>query len=134
MLPRDGVPPLPPGLALSAAERRLADTEAVFKALAHAQRRQILMVLRFRGGEMTAGEIADRFACSWPTTTRHLKVLMEAGLVTVAPRGRERVYALAVDRLRRVAGGWLAWFDEERFDEERFDEEGAPGTSGARRP
>ena len=40
----------------SRAVAELAQTESVFDALAHAQRRQILLVLRFRGGEMTAGE------------------------------------------------------------------------------
>lgn len=61
---------------------------------------------------MTAGAIADRFHCSWPTTTRHLKVLREAGLVTVEKQGRERIYALEGDRLRRVVGDWLAWFGD----------------------
>jgi DNA-binding transcriptional ArsR family regulator len=82
----------------------------VFAALAHASRRQILLVLRFRGGEMTAGDIAGRFACSWPTTTRHLRVLEDAGLVRVEKRGRERVYRLDRERLAGVTGAWLRWF------------------------
>lgn len=95
----------------SAAEAELADTEVVFAALAHASRRHILLVLRFRGGAMTAGEIADRFHCSWPTTSRHLRILEQAGLVEVETRGRERVYRLASDRLRAVTQGWLRWFE-----------------------
>ncbi|MBX3273649.1 MAG: helix-turn-helix transcriptional regulator [Sandaracinaceae bacterium] len=94
----------------ASAARELAALEAVFKALAHAQRRQILLVLHYRGGEMSAGEIASRFECSWPTTTRHLGVLEEAGLVHVEPRGRERVYRLDAARLDDVAGRWLARF------------------------
>jgi DNA-binding transcriptional ArsR family regulator len=82
----------------------------VFAALAHEQRRHILLTLRFRGGEMSAGDIADRFACSWPTTTRHLRVLEGAGLVTVEKRGRERIYKLETERLLAVTGGWLEWF------------------------
>ena len=92
------------------AERRLADLERVFSALAHEQRRHILLTLKFRGGEMTAGDIADRFHCSWPTTTRHLHVLEEAGLVTVEKRGRERYYKLETERLLTVTGEWLEWF------------------------
>jgi DNA-binding transcriptional ArsR family regulator len=94
--------------------RRVAkpeDAEAVFAALAHASRRQILLVLHFRGGEMTAGDIAGRFACSWPTTTRHLRVLEDAGLVRVEKRGRERVYRLDRERLATVTGSWLEWFE-----------------------
>jgi DNA-binding transcriptional ArsR family regulator len=82
-------------------------------ALAHEQRRHILLTLKFRGGVMTAGDIADRFHCSWPTTTRHLHVLEDAGLVTVEKRGRERLYKLDTDRLLEVAGGWLSWFARE---------------------
>jgi DNA-binding transcriptional ArsR family regulator len=39
-----------------------------------------------------------------------LKVLVDAGLVSVAKRGRERFYRLETDRLLGVAGEWLAWF------------------------
>jgi DNA-binding transcriptional ArsR family regulator len=94
--------------ARSDAGAALADLDAVFKALAHASRRHVLLVLHFRGGEMTAGEIASRFGCTWPTTTRHLRVLESAGLVRVEKRGRERVYRLDRERLTRVAGDWLA--------------------------
>ena len=73
-------------------------------------RRQILLVLLFRGGEMAAGDIADRFACAWPTTTRHLRVLEGAGLVRVEKRGRERVYRLDTSRLLGVTEDWLRWF------------------------
>jgi DNA-binding transcriptional ArsR family regulator len=62
---------------------------------------------------MTAGEIAARFECSWPTTTGHLHVLEKAGLVTVEKRGRERLYRLDAARLLAVAGNWLAWFTGE---------------------
>ena len=85
----------------------------MFTALAHASRRQILLTLKFRGGKMSAGEIAERFGCSWPTTTRHLNVLREAGLVSVVRRGRERDYVLETERLKGVVGDWLSWFEEE---------------------
>ena len=90
----------------------LDDFEVVFKALAHANRRHILVVLNARGGEMTAGEIAGRFSCKWPTTTRHLRILQEAGLVAVEKRGREWVYSLSRKRLRDVAGRWIDWIDQ----------------------
>ncbi len=90
--------------------------ESVFGALAHPSRRHVLLVLRARGGSLTAGEIAARFRCSWPTTTRHLRVLTEAGLVSVEARGRERIYRLREDRLLAVAGGWLRRFTDETPD------------------
>jgi DNA-binding transcriptional ArsR family regulator len=88
----------------------LEDLERVFAALAHESRRTILSVLAARGGEMTSGALASRFDCAWPTTTRHLRVLREAGLVQVELRGRERVYRLDANRLRKVAGGWIERF------------------------
>lgn len=84
--------------------------DAVFAALAHASRRHILVVLHARGGRVRAGDIASRFACSWPTTTRHLRVLEDAGLVSVEQEGRERFYVLERARLREVAGDWLKGF------------------------
>ena len=92
------------------AKRELADLEDVFSALAHGSRRQILLVLKLHGGSMTAGEVARRFKCSWPTTTRHLKQLERAKLVRVEKAGRERVYHLDVERLDAVAGAWLGRF------------------------
>lgn len=94
----------------------LEDLDAVFNALAHSSRRMILAVLLARGGEVTSGAIASRFDCSWPTTTRHLRVLEEAGLVRVELRGRHRVYKLDGDRLKRVAGGWITRFDSDNHD------------------
>jgi DNA-binding transcriptional ArsR family regulator len=97
-----------PGGKPAAGLRDLDDIDAVFGALAHATRRHILQVLAARGGSMTAGELSRRFQHSWPTTTRHLGVLVDAGLVTVTPVGRERHYRLARQRLGDVVALWLA--------------------------
>jgi DNA-binding transcriptional ArsR family regulator len=94
----------------SSADKRLSDYDAVFAALNSPARRQILMILHFRGDAMTAGEIADRFSCSWPTTSRHLRKLESAGLVEVERAGREWIYRLDRKRLG-VASEWLGWFD-----------------------
>ena len=93
----------------SSADKRLADYDAVFAALDNAARRQILMILHFRGDSMTAGEIADRFSCSWPTTSRHLRKLESSGLVDVERSGREWIYTLNRDRLA-IVEEWLSWF------------------------
>jgi len=83
----------------------------VVAALAHAARRQILLTLHFRGGVATAGEIAARFEHTWPTTTRHLRVLEDAGLIRQQKSGRTRVYTLDKQRLALV-NEWLGWFDD----------------------
>ncbi|HTO54715.1 MAG TPA: metalloregulator ArsR/SmtB family transcription factor [Myxococcota bacterium] len=98
-------------MATRDARRELAELDLVFACLAHASRRQILLSLLHHDGAMTAGEIARRFGCSWPTTSRHLKQLEQAELVSAERRGRERVYALASERITRVAGGWVRRFE-----------------------
>jgi DNA-binding transcriptional ArsR family regulator len=81
------------------------------RALAHASRRHVLVVLLARGGRMSAGEIAERFSCTWPTTSRHLRILEAAGLVRVERQGREWIYVLEGARLQQVVGGWLRHFE-----------------------
>ncbi len=101
----------------SKAEAELEEFDVVFTALAHEARRRVLVVLLGRGGEMTAGEIVERFNCAWPTMTRHLQILQEAGLIQVEKVGRERHYILNRQKLHQVVGGWLKWFEKEKNHE-----------------
>jgi len=57
----------------------LSEFEEVFDALAHEARRHIVQVLAHYGPELPSGYLAKRFTHSWPTTTRHLHVLEDAG-------------------------------------------------------
>jgi DNA-binding transcriptional ArsR family regulator len=93
------------------AKKELAAVNAVFKALDHPTRRQILMVMHFRGDAMTAGEIAERFSCRWPTVSRHMKVLEQAELVRVEKSGRERLYRIERSNLN-IARTWFTSFDQ----------------------
>src|SRR5689334_689196 len=92
------------------ARKELHAVNAVFKALDHPTRRQILMVIHFRGDAMTAGEIVERFSCRWPTISRHIKILQQAGLLGVEKKGRERLYQLQKDNLN-IARYWFTSFD-----------------------
>lgn len=94
----------------SRAEQELEDFELVFKALAHPSRRNILVVLTSRDGEMSAGDIVKRFEHKWPTITRHLRQLEDAGLVKTKKEGRENIYILNKERLHKVINNWLKWF------------------------
>ena len=92
------------------AAARLAELDAVFAALAHWSRRQILLAVVFRGGEMAAGDIAERFHHSWPTTSRHLRVLEDAGLLAHRREGRVRIYSVDRKKLALIRE-FLRWFD-----------------------
>lgn len=88
-------------------EVELADR--VFAALAHPARRQILLSVHYRG-TCRAGDIARRFECSWPTTSRHLATLVEAGLLQVERQGRERIYSANAGLLHEVLRKWSEYF------------------------
>jgi DNA-binding transcriptional ArsR family regulator len=90
-------------------EARLDALDALFSALGHRSRRQILMTLWFRGGTMSAGDIAGRFHVAWPTITRHLQVLEAAGLITHERRAQERLYRVEAHALKTMEE-WLGWF------------------------
>jgi DNA-binding transcriptional ArsR family regulator len=88
---------------------RIDAYDAVFTALSHAARRRVLMTIYFNGGSMTAGEIAAIFEHAWQTTTRHLRVLEAAGLLSHEKQGRMWIYRIERKRLELVTE-WLAHF------------------------
>ena len=78
-----------------------------FRALADETRRAILRMLR--DGPLTSGEIADRFDSSWPTISRHLAVLRDAGLVAAERHGQEIRYELNTSVFQDLAQHLLEW-------------------------
>lgn len=72
-------------------------TQKIFDALASSPRRQILAFLS--KDELSAGDIAARFEMSAPAVSRHLGVLVNAGLVSCERRGQFVVYKLIPDNL-----------------------------------
>jgi len=93
------------------AQAQLEELETVFAALAHPSRRQILLTVWFRGGVVSSSDIAKRFHYAWPTISRHLRVLDQAGLLTQTKEGRNRFYHVNKAKLDTVRR-WLAWFEE----------------------
>jgi len=82
-------------------------SNAVFRALADQTRRDILRLLR--SGPRTSGEIAGRFESSWPTISRHLAVLREAGLVSTSRRGSEIHYELNTSVFEDLVQHLMEW-------------------------
>ncbi len=116
---------------MDAADAPVPDAyEAIFAALAHPARRRILITLNFEGGEMTAGKIAALFGHAWPTTTRHLQVLTQAGAISVAREGRTRVYRLNAKRLA-LAREWLGWFERDPVTARAKGEDGEDADDAA---
>ena len=78
-----------------------------FRAMADETRREILRLLR--DGPLTSGDIADRFDSSWPTISRHLAVLREAGLVTAERDGQAIRYELDTSVFQDLIQHLVEW-------------------------
>jgi DNA-binding transcriptional ArsR family regulator len=64
-----------------------------FLAVADPNRRHLLEELR--RGPKTVSELASGLPVSRPAVSQHLKVLLDAGLVTATAEGTRRVYAVS---------------------------------------
>src|SRR5947207_4730421 len=87
----------------------------VFTAISHPGRRQMLDLLN--EAERSVSVIAAHFEMCRPAVSQHLRVLLDAGLVTERRHGRERRYRLVPERLMPVRD-WLAHY--ERFWDDRL--------------
>ena len=87
-----------------------------FEALADPTRRRIVEMLAER--ERSAGEIVREFDITAPAISQHLKVLREAGLLTVRAEGQHRIHAIHPAGFREVD----AWLERtRRFWSRRLD-------------
>src|SRR6516164_8526669 len=86
--------------------------QEAYKAIADPTRRRILKYLR--GGERTAGELAEYSGVGRTALSHHLMVLKMADLVRVERRGQFQVYSLNTtvfqDLLTEIIG-WLGGID-----------------------
>ncbi len=76
------------------------DVQHALVALAEPRRRQILRLVRDE--PQPVGEIAKHFQVTQQAISHHLKVLLEAGLVTMHPERQRRLYVVDPDGLRSV--------------------------------
>jgi DNA-binding transcriptional ArsR family regulator len=81
----------------------------IWGALADSHRRAALALLRER--PRTVAELTAAIGCSQPGTSKHLRVLREAGLVSVRPEAQRRVYAIEPAPLFEL-DAWLAPYRE----------------------
>jgi DNA-binding transcriptional ArsR family regulator len=75
-----------------------------FQTLADPTRRLIVEVLR--GGEQQVGDVVDKAGVHQSGVSRHLRILLEAGFVSVRPDGQRRLYALKPEPFREL-DDWL---------------------------
>ncbi len=78
--------------------------DAVLQALGDGSRRTMLEILRDHPATVT--ELADALPIARPGVSRHLRVLREAGLVSVEQDAQRRIYSLRPEALVEV-DEWL---------------------------
>lgn len=75
------------------ADRERRDLVAVFKALGDETRLEVLRLIAAQDAPVCVCDITDQFSVSQPTISHHLRVLREAGLITVSRRGNWAFYS-----------------------------------------
>src|SRR5262245_26856876 len=83
---------------------------------------RFLIVEALRGGERQVGDTVARAGIHQSGVSRHLRILNEAGFVSVRPDGQRRLYSLNAAPFREI-DAWLAKYRE--MWEARLDRFGA---------
>lgn len=94
----------------------MTDSTSTFSALAEPNRLRIVDLLA--GGPLSVGEIAESLQLRQPQASKHLRVLLEAGLVEVEAEANRRNYKLRVEPLKEL-DEWLERY--RRIWNERYD-------------
>ncbi len=99
--------------------------DLIWAALADPHRRAMLDALR--DGPCPVGDLAGALGLSQPMTSKHLRVLRDAGLVLVRKQAQQRIYAVNPRRMAEIEA-WLAPYRKlwnERLDAlaEHLDQE-----------
>lgn len=79
-----------------------------FQVIADPSRRQILHLLS--KNSLTINSLADNFDMSRPAVSKHVKVLYNAGFISIQDIGRERHCMLKQDGFNQLHE-WLAYYD-----------------------
>lgn len=86
-------------------DSELAETASAFAALGSEQRLSVLRTLVRAGPEgLSIGELGDRTGVSGSTLTHHMKILLQAGLVAQAKKGRQIIcVGAAYERVKALS-------------------------------
>jgi len=100
----------------------------LFETLADPTRRRIVETLR--GGEQQVNDIVRQAGIHQSGVSRHLRILLETGFVSVRPDGQRRLYALRAEPFRELES-WLSGYHQ--LWEARLDRFGAALEQNRRR-
>jgi len=101
----------------------------IFDVVSDPTRRDLLVKL-LGANELPVGALVEQTGLSQPTVSKHLKVLREAGLVTVREEAQHRYYRLDAGPLGELLD-WLAPFVASAHPEQFADDAGNGGAPSA---
>jgi DNA-binding transcriptional ArsR family regulator len=85
--------------------------DAALRAIAEPHRREIIRLVW--SGELSAGAIADRFReVSRPAISQHLRVLIDAGLLSERRDGTRRLYRARRDHIQQLRADLDAFWSD----------------------
>ena len=90
------------------------DDDAVFRALADANRRLLLDRLHAKNGQ-TLGELCQGLTITRQAVTKHLATLGEANLVVSKRQGREKLHYLNPVPINEISERWIGKFEQSRL-------------------
>lgn len=73
----------------------------VFQAIADPTRREIINLIAHKS--LNLNSVAENFDVSRPAISKHIKILMECGLLVINQQGRERYCEAQLDKLNEVS-------------------------------
>jgi DNA-binding transcriptional ArsR family regulator len=88
--------------------------DQVFRALADANRRELLDRLRANNGQ-TLNELCTRLDMTRQAVSKHLGILEEANLVATVKQGREKLHYLNPVPIYDIAERWIGKFERHRL-------------------
>ena len=80
-----------------------------FQVIGDPSRRKMLMLLAAEN--LTINSLAEHFEMSRPAVSKHVKILHNAGFISIEDIGRERYCSLKKDGFEELQA-WLSYFDE----------------------
>ena len=80
-----------------------------FKAV-HDQHRQPILDLLHKHGSMTANQIVAKISISQPTVSHHLKILHQAKIVNSKKQGKEVIYSINEESIKKCCGSFMDKF------------------------
>ncbi len=79
-----------------------------FQVIGDPSRRKMLMLLS--EDSLTINSLADNFDMSRPAVSKHIKILYNAGFISIKDIGRERYCTLKQDGFNELRN-WISYFD-----------------------